>query len=360
MRRSRSLAREAPVAQLGGYSRWRFKGWSHAGREVAEGTRPPEWDSNVFVLVQGELGSIFRVGDSFYVVRLNELTPARTQSLAEVRPAVVAAVRAQQEEEWFQENGAKTLFVLKGQRYSLGEFFKEYRELPVSVQDQYAGAEGLKKLADSLIDRMLLVTDTYDKLLDVKTKPLADETRLRLLQQMMEQEEVDDKIEVTEAEMQAFYEENAQRMTPPPRSRIRYIRIGLGASADEERRARERAEEAYKKLVPGLLGEAADFAAVAQEYSEDPETAANGGEVPGWIGESTDPFFEITDHPFHEAVLSLDPGEISEPFELAGSLYIVEVTERTEPEPLSFEQARPAIEEILTEQKHHAQSADLQ
>ncbi len=45
---------------------------------------------------------------------------------------------------------------------------------------------------------------------------------------------------------------------------------------------------------------------------------------------------------------------------MAGSLYIVQVLERTEPEPLSFEEAKPFIEEVLTEQMHHTLAADLQ
>ena len=232
--------------------------------------------------------------------------------------------------------------------------------MPATLQDQYDGSDGLRKLADSLIDRMLLVTDTYDNLLDVETKPLADETRLQLLRQMMEQEEVDDKIEITDEEMQAFYAENRSQLIEPPKVRIRYIRIGLGASDDEARLARERADEAYRKLVPGFLRSGADFADVAREYSEDTETAAKGGEFPDWIGESGDPFVELTDHSLHEIVLGLDPGTISEPFELAGSLFIVEVLQRTEPRTLSFEEVRPSIERALTSQKHTMLAADLQ
>ena len=171
---------------------------------------------------------------------------------------------------------------------------------------------------------------------------------------------MDDKIEIAETEMELYYEENGERMVPPPKARIRYIRIGLGSSDDEERRARERAEEAYDMLVPGLFRNGADFATVAQEYSEDPDSAAKGGEIDGWIGESSDLLLELAEHPLHEAALGLEPGEISKPFQMAGSLYIVEVLERTDPEPLSFEEARPFIEEVLTERKHRSLAADLQ
>ena len=42
---------------------------------------------------------------------------------------------------------------------------------------------------------------------------------------------------------------------------------------DEQKAARAKADAAYQKLMPGLLQTGADFASVAQEYSEDPDTA---------------------------------------------------------------------------------------
>jgi parvulin-like peptidyl-prolyl isomerase len=225
---------------------------------------------------------------------------------------------------------------------------------------EYAGPEGMKALTEQIIERLLLVEDTYDQLLDVENQELATEARLQVLLQMLHQEEVDDKIEITDEEIQIFYDENAAMMSIPPQMRIRYIRIGLGNNEDEVTAARVKVDEAYKKLVPGLFQKGEDFSTVAQGYSEDPETAANGGELPGWIGESTDILTEIELHPFHEMILGLPNGEISTPFEFGGSLYIVQVIERTEPELLSIDEARPYIEEILNIQKHDQLVAELQ
>lgn len=327
---------------------------------VPEGTREAEWDAAVFGLTEGELSDGFRAGEAFYIVRLNQLQTSRTISLDEVRAEVLAAVQQEKTDEWFAANASKTLVTLKGRQYTLGEFYQEYQELPISTQAQYAGPEGMKQLAELLIERLLLVEDTYDQLLDVQNKPLADESRLQVLKQMMHQEEVDDKIQVTDEEMQKYYDENIGLMTLPPKARIRYIRIGLGQTQDEQQAARARADEAYKKLVPGLFQQGASFAEVAQEYSEDPDTAAQGGEFPDWIGESEDILAEVQLHSFHEIVLSLQPEEISQPFEFGDSLYIVQVMERTGPEQLPFEQAKPYIEEILTQQKHDEQMVQLQ
>ena len=330
------------------------------GALVPEGTRDAAWDTAVFALTEGELSDVFQAGDSFYVVRLNDLQSARPQSLDEVRSTVLAAVQQQKTDEWFAANTSKTLVSLKGKQYTLGQFYQEYQELPISMQAQYAGPQGMQQLAESLIERLLLVEDTYDQLLDVGNKPLADESRLQVLKQMMHQEEVDDKLEISDEEMQKYYDENINLMSLPPKARIRYIRIGLGQTEDEQQAAQARADEAYKKLVPGLFQQGAAFADVAQEYSEDPETAAQGGELLDWIGESDDILAEAQLHPFHEVVLSLQPEEISRPFPYGDSLYIVQVIERTEPEQLPFEQAKPYIEEILTQQKHEEQLTQIQ
>ena len=162
-----------------------------SGREVAEGTEAPEWETAVFALVPGELASVFQAEDAFYVVRLVDSRPARSRELSEVRAEVAEAVARRKEEAWFAANGDKTLFTIKSERYNLGQFYDEFRELPRGLRLEYSAPDGMKRLADDLIDRMLLVSDTYDQLLDVKTRPQADESRLRLMAQMMEQEEVD-------------------------------------------------------------------------------------------------------------------------------------------------------------------------
>lgn len=330
------------------------------GRPVSEGSADPAWETAVFALTEAELSDVFRAGEAFYIVRLQEIQPGGVQPFEEVRPLVQEIVAQQKAEAWFEANGNQTFFTIKGRQYTLGQFYREYEELPLSVQMQYAGPDGMKALAEQIIERLLLVEDTYDQLLDVENQELATEARLQVLQQMLHQEEVDDKIEIIDEEVQRFYDENVAMMAMPPQMRIRYIRIGLGNSEDETAAAYAKADEAYKKLVPGLFQEGEDFAAVAQEYSEDPETAANGGEFPGWIGESTDILTEIELHPFHEMILGLPSGEISAPFEFGGSLYIVQVVERTEPELLPLEEARSYIEEILSLQKHEQLLVELQ
>lgn len=330
-----------------------------SGITVSKGMREPAYDEVVFELDEGQVSDVFRAGDAFYVVRLRSITPQRRQSLDEVRAQVRQAVLAEKEAGWFEQQADRTLFTLHGKRYTVGEFWREYQELPPTFVTRYQGDEGREALAERLIERVLLVEDSYDQLLDVKNEGKIDEARLDVLAQMMEQEEVDDKIEVTDEEVRTYYDEHRSEIVPPPEARVRYIMIRIGQTEDAYKRAWEKANEAYEKLVPGLFQDGADFTEVAREYSEAEVTAENAGIAERWVREGPDLLSELNEHPFHELVLSLREGEISHPFEWNGAIYIVQVMERKEPQPMSFEEAKPLIREELRAQKHQQRLREL-
>lgn len=184
---------------------------------VNEGERDVEWNAAVFQLTDGELSDVFRVGDAFYVVQLREKEEARLQPLEEVRDQIEVAVAPQVRDDWFAANANKTLFTLKSNRYTVGDFYREYQELPLTLQAQFTGPDGMKDLAEQLIERLLIVEDANERLLDVENQALSDEARLQVLKQMLHQEEVDDKIEITDEEIQRFYDENQELMAYPAR-----------------------------------------------------------------------------------------------------------------------------------------------
>lgn len=329
------------------------------GLTVMKGQRDPAYDEVVFNLDEGEISQVFRAGDAFYIVRLQSKELERQQDLDEIRAQVRQAVLTQKETAWFEDKAEQTLITINGKRFTVGEFWQEYQELPPTFVIDFQGAAGRQALAERLIERLLLLEDSYDRLLNVDNQGELEEVRLDVLTQMMEQEEVDDRIEIADEELQAFYEQHKSELVEPPQSRIRQIMIRLGQTEDDYQRAWDKANEAYQKLVPGLFEEGADFAGVAREYSEDEATAAQGGEVPGWIGEGPDLFEELTAHGLHQQILSLVEGEISRPFEWNGAVYIVQVLEQKEPRQLSFDEAKEILREELRLQKHEELAVQL-
>lgn len=336
--------------------------YTEGGIAVPVGTRPAPYDEVVSGLGEAEISEVFRAGDFFYLVRLKSREPEQVLSFEIVRPQVVAAVQAEAQAKWFEQVGERTLLTINGRRITAGEFYHEYQELPPEIRVQFSDAAGLRRLADQLVERLLLAEDASNKVLPTKNEAEIEENRLLVLRQMLHQEEVEDKIDVTAEEIQAYYDQHREDLVSPPQARISYIRIGLGQTEDDRKRAQAKADEAYQKVAPsGLLGggQGLDFAEVAREYSEDPETAAKGGERPGWVGESYDLVSELAEHPFHAQFLYLPPGSITPPFAYQGSLYIVWLREKREAQPLTFEEAEPLIRAELRHQKHDALAEQL-
>lgn len=85
--------------------------------------------------------------------------------------------------------------------------------------------------------------------------------------------------------------------------------------------ARALAEELRQRILAGE-----DFATLAQQYSDDTGSGAEGGDL-DWFGRGR------MVAPFEEAVFSLEVGEISEPIKTEFGYHIIEVLEKDEARP---------------------------
>lgn len=336
---------------------------SSTGEIRLKGEQDAAYDEAVFRLDQGQISDVIGVKDAFAIVRLVSKTPERQQSFEEVRSQVETAVLADTEKKYYTDNADRTLFTVNGKRFTLGEFWEEYQELPVSFLTSYGGTEGKQALVEKIIERLLLYEDSLSQVSQTETKERQDEMRLKVLAQMLEQEEVDEKIKIEDKDLQDYYNRNKAELVMPAKSKVRQIVIRAGSSDsatdDEHKKAFEKAQEAYKKLVPGPLKKGDDFAVVAKQYSEDEETKDKGGEVTEWVQEEMNLLGEITKHQYHEQVQAIPKGQIGPPFEANGYIYIVEVLDRSEPEQLSFEDSKGFIKERLTQEKHQELSEQL-
>lgn len=340
-------------------SKYSQEPYTPQGVIIEAGTQDPELVEQAFLLSQeGDLSPVIPAENGYYVLRLREQQPARLLSFEEARPQALAAVRARNESAWFEQNADRTLFTIHGERFTLGQFYHEYENLPPELQTQFSGSDGLKTLADLLIDRMLVLDDAYNKLVDQQNAPLLEEARTAILRQMIHEAEVDSQVKVTEEDVRAYYEEQKGYFSTPPQARIQSIRIYLGETEDERKRAWSRVEEAYRKLVPGFLGKPEDFDQVAQEYDES-EQNPDGGELGEWIRMGDDPVLDLLAHPLHEYIFALPVGSVSEPFEYGQDIYIVKILESVEPTPLDFEEVKDHIRHQLESRQHEQLDAEV-
>lgn len=140
-----------------------------------------------------------------------------------------------------------------------------------------------------------------------------------------------------EAAVQRFYEQNKARFTRPARIKARHILIGLAANAPEAERAKAEAEAAdlEKRLAAGE-----DFAALAAEHSQDPGSAAQGGDL-GWFGKG------VMTPAFEDAAFALQKGELSKPVRSEFGYHLIRVDD-VQPETVQpLAEAAEAIRQQL-------------
>lgn len=128
---------------------------------------------------------------------------------------------------------------------------------------------------------------------------------------------LDPGVEVDEQAIQALYDEQASNYVTPEERHARHILIRLLPDTDEETTsaALEKANSIVSRLDAGE-----DFAALATELSEDPGSAANGGDL-GFFGRG------LMAPEFEKAVFELEPGERSKPVKSPFGFHIIELVE---------------------------------
>lgn len=142
---------------------------------------------------------------------------------------------------------------------------------------------------------------------------------------MAETLEIDDEV------LRERYEATRDRFMTQERRKASHILIAAGDQRSSEE-ARQLAAELKQKLEAGE-----EFAALAEEYSDDPVSAGQGGEL-GWI----EP--DVMMPAFEDALFALDdPGQVSEPVETEFGWHLIRLDEIEAPRGQSFEEARAEI-----------------
>ncbi|MFP3342845.1 SurA N-terminal domain-containing protein [Halomonas sp. SIMBA_159] len=180
---------------------------------------------------------------------------------------------------------------------------------------------------------------------------------------MLNADDVDVNIDVTDAQMQTYYDANQARFERPEQVRVEYVLIDRQTMADDvdveeqalrdawrdqnqnadrrvshimvtfgDERSREEAESMANEALASL-NDGESFADTAARYSDDSASAENGGD----LGVISRGFFGDA---FDEAAFGLGVGETSQLVEMDGAFHILQVTELAGP---SFEEQRDAL-----------------
>src|SRR5262249_54009915 len=117
--------------------------------------------------------------------------------------------------------------------------------------------------------------------------------------------------QVTDAQLQKEYTANQDRFKTPERVQARHILVKSDARNDAEKKAK--AEGLLKQIQAG-----GDFAKLAKDNSDDPGSAAMGGELGFIVRGQTVPEFE-------KSAFSLQPGQTSGLVKTTYGYHIIQV-----------------------------------
>ena len=158
--------------------------------------------------------------------------------------------------------------------------------------------------------------EEFNKQLTSRNMTVADlKTQLRkdLSIQKLLNKEIASKINITDNDVKNFYNANRKGFNfPEPQFHLMQIVVTSAPDPAVRNMKNDKAQnedQARKKIdaIQARLSQGDDFATVAQNYSEDPNTVQNGGDL-GFLPESA---FDKTNPELRKLVFSLQPGQLS-------------------------------------------------
>lgn len=160
------------------------------------------------------------------------------------------------------------------------------------------------------------------------------------------------RITVSDADLRARYEQNLAKLSNDEQRRASHILLTVPSGAAEADKAKVR--EQAQALLAEVRKSPARFAELAKAKSQDPGSAAKGGDLE---------FFSRGSmvKPFEDAVFALGKGQISDLVESEFGFHIIQLTDVRQPPKPSFESQRDQIEQALKREqalKAYAEAAE--
>jgi peptidyl-prolyl cis-trans isomerase D len=149
---------------------------------------------------------------------------------------------------------------------------------------------------------------------------------------------------VSDADLRAAYEKQKSQLEVPEKRRARHILI----TGKDDAAARAQAEQVLAQAKAGK-----DFGQLAQQYSQDPGSAHNGGDL-GWADRNS--FVK----PFADALFAMKVGEIAGPIKTQFGYHIIRLDAIQPGKTKTFEEARNDLETQLRRDHATDRFGDIQ
>jgi parvulin-like peptidyl-prolyl isomerase len=139
----------------------------------------------------------------------------------------------------------------------------------------------------------------------------------------------------SDGEITALYDARKDSLRLPTQYRLAQIFI---ASAEDKAKAKSEASALAKQVKSG------DFAALAKANSDEPVSAAKGGEV-GWLAEDS------IQPAIRKALSGAGKDAIAGPIELGDGFYFVKILDLREPRTATLDEVRPQLVAALRQER---------
>lgn len=184
----------------------------------------------------------------------------------------------------------------------------------------------------------------------------ANETQFKTVEQadvqyvVLDLPTIEKQITLNEADVRAYYEQNASRLSGGEERRASHILLSVpeGSSAEAKAAIRAKAQALQKELVQNP----SRFAEVAKAQSQDPGSAANGGDLDYFARGAMV-------KPFEDAAFTLTKGAISDVVESDFGFHIIRLTDVRAPKQRPFEEVRAELERDLKRQQSQKRYAEM-
>ncbi len=212
-----------------------------------------------------------------------------------------------------------------------GDFLKEIGRVPEWAREQFKDDEGKKKFIEELIKRELIYQHAQKMKLDNDADYLSkvEEFKKMTLVSIVLKKEVEEKSEMNDAEVKAFFDQNAEKFTIGTKIKASHILVGTEEEA---------------KSVSARLNKGDKFEKLAKELSKDTGSAPKGGDL-GYFGRG-----QMVPE-FEQAALSLKPGEVSAPVKTRFGYHVIKLADIKKGDPANFEQSKDSIKKQLLGEK---------
>ncbi len=162
-------------------------------------------------------------------------------------------------------------------------------------------------------------------------------------------------VEIGDEDVKKYYEENQANLMSEPKRGFEFVKFtpkALPEDATNEAKAKANLDfaNAVNRAYADLAAEGADFKALAAQYAGDQaEFIAETGEFEPFARNEAPELIEENEAALEELFSAAHfAGEVSVPVEAGGGAYLVfRYAESVDPQPLTLEQAKPAIREAL-------------